>query len=64
MREEMLQRCNQVIVVAASEKFGHNGLCIRNNLDMIDTIVTDENLAQEYIDGLQDRDIDLLLAPL
>ena len=64
MRQEMLQRSNQVIVVAASEKFGRNGLCIRNNLDMVDTIITDDHLPQEYIDGLQEREIEVLLAPL
>lgn len=64
MRQEMLQRSNQVIVVASSEKFGRNGLCIRNSLDMVDTIITDDHLPQEYIDGLQEREIEVLLAPL
>lgn len=62
MREEMLRRCNQVIVVAASEKFGHNGLCIRNNLDLVDVIITDDQLSKEYINGLQEREIEVLLA--
>lgn len=64
LRDEMLKRSNQVIVVAASEKFGHNGLCTRNTLDFVDMIVTDEQLDQTYLDGLKEREIKVLLAPL
>ena len=64
MREEMLQRCNQVMVVAASEKFGHNGLCTRNTLDCVDIIVSDEHLDPAYVEGLREREIELLLALL
>lgn len=64
MREEMLQRCNQVILVAASEKFGHNGLCTRNILDRLDLVISDERLDRAYVEGLQEREISVLLAPL
>lgn len=64
IRDEMLKRSNQVIVVAASEKFGHNGLHTRNTLDYVDMIITDEQLKQEYVDGLCEREIKVLLAPL
>lgn len=64
IRDEMLKRCNQVVVVAASEKFGHNGLHTRNTLDYVDMIITDERLKQEYVDGLREREVNVLLAPL
>ena len=64
MRAEMRQRCNQVIVVASSEKFGRNGLCTRNTLDSVDLIVSDNQLSPEYLDGLREREIEVLLAPL
>lgn len=64
MRSEMLHRANQVIVVAASEKFGRNGFCIRNTLADIDLVISDERLPQEYVDGLKEREVDVLLAPL
>lgn len=64
MRAGMLKRANQVIVVAASEKFGRNAFCIRNDLADIDLIVSDDQLPQEYADGLREREIELVLAPL
>ncbi len=62
-RDGMFKHAKQIVVVAASDKFGHNAFCIRNSLDHVDTIVTNSDLSQEYIDGLQERNIQLVLAP-
>ena len=64
LRDEMMKRSNQLIVVAASDKFGRNAFCIRNTLDTVDLIVTDEGITPEYAQGIRDRGIQLVTAPL
>lgn len=62
IREEMFSRANQVILVAQSEKFGRNAFSIGNPLDRIHTIVSDTNLSDEYVNGIRDMGIELILA--
>lgn len=64
VRNEMMSRTNQVIVVAQSDKFGRNAFCIRNSLEKADVIVTDNDLAPEYADKLHKKNIKLVLARL
>jgi DeoR/GlpR family transcriptional regulator of sugar metabolism len=62
IREEMINRANQVILVAQSEKFGRNAFSLGNPLDRIHTVVSDNNLSIEYINGIREMGIDLILA--
>ena len=62
IREEMLNRANQVILVAQSEKFGRNAFSLGNPLDRVHTVVSDTNLSDEYVNGIRDMGIDLVLA--
>jgi len=64
LRDEMTRRTNQLIVVAASDKFGRNAFRIRNTLEPVDVIVTDEGISPEYAQGIQERGIQLVVAPL
>lgn len=64
MSAEILRRSNQVILVAASEKFGRNGFCVRDTLEHVDIVVCDESLPAEYVDGFRERGTELILAPL
>lgn len=61
IREEMIDRANQVILVAQSEKFGRNAFSIGNPLDRIHTVVSDTNLSDEYANGIRDMGIELIL---
>ena len=63
MSAEILRRSNQVVLVAASEKFGHYGFCVRDTLEHVDIVVSDQNLSSEYVDGFREMDINLILAP-
>lgn len=62
MRSEMLRRANQTILVAHSEKFGRNAFSLGNPLEKINTVVSDSNLSEEYILGIRERGIELILA--
>ena len=61
-RQIVLAQANQAILVADSGKFGINALSFVCKLDQINTIVSDTNLSSEYIDGINERKIDLILA--
>lgn len=64
LRDEMTKRTNQLIVVAASDKFGRNAFRIRNTLEPVDVIVTDEGISPEYAKSLEDQGIQVVIAPL
>lgn len=61
LREEMIRHANQTILVAQSEKFGTNALSIGFPLSSVHTVVSDTNLSKEYVTGIRDMGIKLIL---
>ncbi len=61
IREEMINRANQTILVAHSEKFGSNAFSLGSPLERINTVVSDTNLSKEYVTGIREMGIELIL---
>lgn len=64
IRSEMLNRANQTILVAQSDKFGRNAFSLDTPLSKIKVIVSDGDLSQEYVAGIKEMGIELILAML
>lgn len=62
VRAEMMRRTNKVILVAQGDKFGHNALRIRHPLDKVHTIVSDTSMPEEYVKGIREMGLELILA--
>lgn len=62
IRSEMVHRANQTILVAQSNKFGRNTFSLDIPLGQINTIVSDSGLTKEYVDGIREMGIELILA--
>ena len=60
-RRVVIQRASKVILVSDSNKFGSTAFAVVCPLEEIDTIVTDSNLPDEYINGIKERKIKLIL---
>ena len=60
VRLMLIKRANQAILVADSTKFGKNAFAITCPLDYFHTIITDINLPISFVDGIQDRKINLI----
>jgi DeoR/GlpR family transcriptional regulator of sugar metabolism len=61
VRRTVIQRANKVILVADSGKFGSNAFAFVCPIESIHTIVSDENLADNFVSGIRERKIELLL---
>jgi len=55
---------DKTVLVADSEKFGHNALVQVCPLSCIDIIVSDSNLNQEFIDDFKEIGITIIIAPI
>jgi DeoR/GlpR family transcriptional regulator of sugar metabolism len=55
-----IKRAKQAILVADSSKFGNNAFAITCPLDFFHTIITDVNLPKTFVDGINDRKINLI----
>ncbi len=53
VRQAVIQRANKIILVADSSKFGTNAFASVCGLDKVDVVVSDENLPQEFQEGLE-----------
>ena len=63
VRTSMMNHCNRLMLVAESNKFGKNAFKIRYPATCgIDTIVSDIDMPEEYISGLREMGIELILA--
>jgi DeoR family fructose operon transcriptional repressor len=60
--QKMIEIANRVIIVADHTKFGRSGLVPVAQLEQADIVVSDEGLAAEYIELLQRRGVQVLLA--
>ena len=59
----MCQISKETIVVTDSSKFNRNGFYIINNLDVIDTLITDSRIPASYLDYFEARRIKLIIVP-
>ena len=65
IRTAMMKHCNKLMLVAESQKFGKNAFKIRYPAECgINTIVSDNNMSDEYVSGIRDIGINLVLAEL
>ena len=62
VRAEMMRRTSKIIMVAQGDKFGHNALRIRHPLDKVNMIVSDTSMPEEYVKGIRDMGLELILA--
>lgn len=62
LREEMLNHANKNILVAHSEIFGSNAFSFSFPLNRLDAIISDTNLSEEYVNGIKELGIELILA--
>lgn len=58
------ERARTVILVADSGKFGTNAFASECSLKDIDVVVSDQNLSQEYVRGIKELGLTLILANL
>ena len=64
VRQAIIRRAQQTVLVVDSAKFGTNAFAAVCGLDEIDVVVSDENLDDEFRDGLSKwRNLDVILAP-
>ncbi|MDR1619864.1 MAG: DeoR/GlpR family DNA-binding transcription regulator, partial [Clostridiales bacterium] len=62
VRQFIINRASQTILVADSNKFGINAFAVVCPLEKIDVIVSDDNLPKTFADGIRERKIELILA--
>ncbi len=60
VRLTAIKRAKQSILVVDSTKFGTNAFARTCSLEYFHTIVTDINLPKSFVDGIQDRKINLI----
>ena len=60
--QKMIEIANKLIIVADHTKFGRNAMIPVAQLEAADTVVSDGELAPEYVDLLRSKDIEVLLA--
>lgn len=60
--QKMMEIASKVIIVADHTKFGRSAMIPVAQLDAVDTIVSDAELAPEYVELLQRNGIEVLLA--
>lgn len=64
VRQAIIQRADQTVLVADSGKFGTNAFASVCGFEDIDVVVSDENLSTEFREGLSKwRNLELILAP-
>lgn len=62
LNQKMLTISQKVVILADSSKFGRRGLGKICNLDEIDYIITDKNIARHYIPTLEEAGIKVIIA--
>jgi DeoR family fructose operon transcriptional repressor len=60
--QKMIEIANKLIIVADHTKFGRSAMIPVAQLEAADTVVSDSELAPEYVDLLRSKDIEVLLA--
>lgn len=62
LNQKMIEAAQKVVILADSTKFDRRGLGKVCNIDQIQYIVTDNQVSQETIRGLEDRSIHVIIA--
>lgn len=62
--KQVMAQASQTILAVDSSKFGNNSLVVQGEIQDYDTIITDSNIAPEYISELRSSDTNLMIAPL
>lgn len=62
VKKTMIANAEQVIVVADSSKLGETCFASIGPLSVVDTLVTDTNAPQEFLDHLRASDIEVIIA--
>jgi len=62
IKREMIRSARHIVLVADSSKFGNISVFHFAELNQIDTIITDDNLSEDYRKILVDRGIELIIA--
>ena len=62
IKREMIRSAKQIVLVADSTKFGHLSHNHFGDLDVVDKIITDKGLSDEYRKKFVDRGIELIIA--
>lgn len=62
LNSTMVDAANETIVVADSSKFGRRSLCHISGLDKIAKVITDTNIPDEYLAGLKESGVEVMLA--
>ena len=60
----MMDASQKTILLVDSSKFGKKGFSKICNIDMIDQIITDENIPQSYLKNLQELGIEVTVVPI
>lgn len=60
----MMDASQKTILLVDSSKFGKKGFSKICNIDMIDQIITDENIPQSYLENLQELGIEVTVVPI
>jgi DeoR family transcriptional regulator, fructose operon transcriptional repressor len=60
--QKMIEIANRVIIVADHTKFGRSGMIPVAQLSAADTVVSDSELAPEYVELLRSKGVEVLLA--
>ncbi len=59
---QMIESADDVIVVADHSKFGHSELAHLGGLDVVDTIVVNDGLSEEWQERIKDSGVSLVIA--
>ena len=63
LKRAMIQRANEVIIVADGSKFGRVGLASFARMNQITTLITDESAPQEILTTFSGQGVQVLVAP-
>lgn len=62
IKNAAINSAQKIIGVTDSSKFGKNGLMVIGKLELLDIIVTDNGIPEEYKQAFKDRGIELIIA--
>lgn len=60
LNRKMVQRANQVIAVTDSTKFGRHSFSRICGLETVDTVITDDNISDDYKKKIQDQEVTII----
>jgi len=64
IEEKMVEIADRVIVLTDSTKFGRKSFVRYANTQSVDTVITDSNVNQKYVEELRNKGLKVIIAPL